>query len=96
MVECGGGRYIEKSKIPKDSFFQKIYPFKEDSFNPLLYVKFIPFLVCCLIFIIVFFVYVIYWINPDLLVNFLQSKGCLYGSIGYTVIVALYTIFLKF
>lgn len=91
-----GDRYIEKNKIPKDSILRKIYPFKEDSFNPLLYIKFVPFLISLFIFFIVFLIYIIYWIRPDLLSYFLQSKVCFWGSLGYAVIMGIYITILKF
>ena len=42
---CG----FENTRIPENSFWRKLYPFKERPDNPLLYVKFIPFLICLVI-----------------------------------------------
>lgn len=89
-----GNRFI-KTKIPDNSFFRKIYPFKQDSADPLLYVKFIPFLLAVLIFISVLIVYIVYLINPNLLDSFLKSDGCIFGSLAYGAVSVIYLIVLQ-
>lgn len=89
------GDRFEKTKIPDNSFFRKIYPFKEDALDPLLYVKLIPFLVCTLIFIAVLIVYIIYWINPNLLNAFLAGNICMLMSVSYSFITSIYLVILQ-
>ena len=89
-----GDRFIN-TRIPDNSFFRKIYTFKEDTADPLLYVKFIPFLIAILIFISVLIAYVVFWINPNLLYNFLKSDGCIVGSLAYSAVSVIYLIVLQ-
>lgn len=91
--KCGGR--FEKTRIPDNSFFRKIYPFKEDPLDPLLYVKLIPFLVCTLVFIAVLIVYIIYWINPNLLSAFLTSDICMVVSFSYSFLTSIYVFILQ-
>lgn len=101
FVACGWqfdfkcGRRFEKTRIPDNSFFRKIYPFKEDPLDPLLYVKLIPFLVCTLVFIAVLIVYIIYWINPSLLSAFLTSDICMVVSVSYYFLTSIYILILQ-
>ena len=80
-----GGRFFDK-EIPKDSVWRKIYPFKESETNPLLYVKLIPFFITFIILIAVLIIYIVYWISPPLLEEFLLSKLCAWISVSYFVI----------
>lgn len=89
------GDRFKKTKIPDNSFFRKIYPFKEDALDPLLYVKLIPFLVCTLIFIAVLIVYIIYWINPNLLNAFLTGNICMLMSVSYSFLTSIYLVILQ-
>ena len=76
-------RFYEKNKIPKDSFWRKLYPFKKEPTGGLLYITFIPALISMLILFVVLIIYVIYWIKPEVLSGFLESKTSLYISLGY-------------
>lgn len=82
-------RFFSK-EIPKKSFWRKMYPFKERENNPLAYGKLIPFVISVFIFLVVFIIYVIYWISPELLRPFLVSKGVVIGAMCYPVIVVIY------
>lgn len=82
-------RFFDK-EIPKNSFWRKLYPFKEKENNPLVYCKFVPFIISVIIFIAVLIIYVIYWISPELLRPFLVSKGVVISALCYPMVVALY------
>lgn len=90
-----GAEWTELTLIPKDSFWRKIYPFKENENNPLLYVKLIPFFITFFILIAVFIIYIVYWISPISLSSFLQSKWGFIISIVYFLIVLFYYIILE-
>lgn len=79
-------RFIERNKIPEDSFWQKLYPFKYKPVLGLLYIRFIPLLLSFLILFAVLIVYVIYWIKPELVSEFLYSQITVYVSGAYLFI----------
>lgn len=82
-------RFFDK-EMPKNSFWRKLYPFKEKENNPLVYCKFVPFIISVIIFIAVLIIYVIYWISPELLRPFLVSKGVVIGAMCYPMVVVIY------
>ena len=84
-----GARFFNK-KIPKDSVWRKIYPFKESERNPLLYVKWIPVVITFIILIGVLIVHIVYWISPSLLSGFLESKWNAWISLVYLFIDIIY------
>lgn len=95
QFDMRSGDRFWKTKIPHNSKLRKIYPFKEDETNPLLYVKFIPFLFALIILVAVFIVYIIYWIKPTILNEFLCSPVCGFISLGYAVITSIYLFVLQ-
>lgn len=86
-----GARFFDK-RIPKNSVWRKIYPFKEDEKNPLLYVKWIPVVITFIILIACLILYIVYWIYPSLLSDFLESKLSFWIGIAYMNIYNLYMI----
>ena len=86
-----GARFC-KRKIPENSVWRKIYPFKENEKNPLLYVKWIPVVITFIILIACLILYIVYWISPSLLSDFLESKLCFWICIAYTNINTIYFI----
>ena len=80
------GWCVKHNQIPKDSFWQKLYPFKKKPECGLLYITFIPLLLSFLILFAVLIVYVIYWIKPELMSDFLYSHITLYFSFAYLLI----------
>ena len=80
------GWFVKHNQIPENSFLQKLYPFKYKPSAGLLYVTFIPFLLSFLILFAVLIVYVIYWIKPELMSDFLYSHITLYFSFAYLLI----------
>lgn len=78
--------------IPKDSFWRKLYPFKEYKINPLKYIKFIPFFISTVVLIIVVIIYIIYWISPSLVVGFLSCRPCKIAFFVYLCVGFLYSV----
>lgn len=85
-----GARFC-KRKIPENSVWRKIYPFKENEKNPLLYVKWIPVVITFIILIACLILYIVYWISPSLLSDFLESKLCFWIALIYLSIYNIYT-----
>lgn len=81
-----------KKVIPKNSFFRKIYTFKETRRNPLTYVKLIPYIISIVVLIAVFIIYIIYWFNPPLLIDFLRSRPVVLASFVYLIASFLYSL----
>ena len=90
-----GAEWTKLTKIPKNSVWRKIYPFKENETQPLLYVKWIPVVVTFIIMIAILIVYIVYWISPPLLSGFLRSKLCGWISVGYFIIGLIYVIIME-
>lgn len=76
QYDIRAGKRFLWSRISEKSILRKFLPFKEDEYNPLLYAKIIPIIILTFIFIGVFVIYIIYWINPMLLSSFLNSTSC--------------------
>lgn len=90
-----GAEWTKLTIIPKDSFWRKIYPFKEKESNPLRYVMLIPFYITFVILVSVLIVYIIFWISPSLLSNFLQSIAVGFVSVAYMMVVFIYYLIME-
>ncbi len=89
------GKRFMNTELPPDSFFRKLLPKKEDPLDPYLYVKVIPFFINVLIFLAVFILYIVYWIKPELLYDFLVSKYTVIGSGIYAGVNFVYLIIMR-
>lgn len=86
---------LENNKIPAKSFLRKLYPFKKEPKDGLLYITFIPVLISVLIFFAVLIIYACYWIKAELLSDFLESGSCLGISLGYMGLSLVYGCFVR-
>lgn len=84
------GIRFKNNVIPQNSVLRKFYPFKESEFNPLIYVKLVPFYICFLILIAVLILYIVYWINPESLEAFLISPGVNIAGFVYLILTFIY------
>lgn len=90
-----GAEWTNLTIIPKDSFWRKIYPFKEKETSPLKYVKLIPFYITFVVLVLVLIVYIIFWISPSLLAGILQSKAIIIASIVYFLVAFIYYLIIE-
>lgn len=91
-----GAEWTYRTIIPKDSFWRKIYPFKETETNLLRYAKLIPFFITFVILMVVLIVYIVFWVaSPPVLSEFLQSKVIAAISLAYLSIVVAYAIIIE-
>lgn len=95
QFDAVAGKRFMNTELPPNSFFRKLLPKKEDPIDPYLYVKVIPFFINVLIFLATFILYVVYWIKPELLYDFLINKYALIGAAIYAGIDFIYLIILR-
>lgn len=95
QFDAVAGKRFMNTELPTNSFFRKLLPKKEDPIDPYLYVKVIPFFINVLIFIATLILYLVYWIKPELLYDFLVSKYTVIGSGIYAGINLVYLIIIR-